>query len=88
MIFWIADDRDLSAVGSYHVTFGYGVGGVVRALGMNIGLECQQELFDGWFVEDRDVGHRLKCRHDFCTFTCWQHRSAGAFLKQQLARRS
>ena len=37
----------------------------------------EQELLDGWFVEDRDVGYRFECRHDFRTFVCRKYRSLG-----------
>src|SRR5215510_4081919 len=39
MIFWIADDRHSSAVGSYHVSFRDSVGRVVGAFGVNVWLE-------------------------------------------------
>ena len=68
MIFRISDDCDLPAVGSYHVTFGYAFGRVIGAFGVNVWLESEEELFDGWLIEDRDVRYRLECGDNFCPF--------------------
>ena len=84
MIFRISDDCDLSAVGSYHVTFGYAFGRVIRAFGVNVRFESEQQLFDGGLVENRDVGYRFECRDDLGAFYCRQHWPARAFLNCDL----
>src|ERR1044071_1549024 len=84
MIFWIANDCDVAAVRSYHVTFGYCFRGVVRAFGMNVWFEGKQELFDCWFAENDDVSDRLERCHDFSPFCCRQDWPARALLNCDL----
>src|SRR6185369_7123752 len=84
MIFWIADDCDLAAVRSYHVAFRDRFRRVVGAFSMNIWLECEQELFDGRLVKNRDVGDRLERSDNFSAFRCGQDRPACSFLNSDL----
>ena len=60
MIFAIADDRHTAAVGSYHGALRNRLFGVVSAFCVNVGPERKQELFDSWFVENRDVSYRFE----------------------------
>src|ERR1051326_757179 len=84
MIFWIADDRHLSAIGSYHVTLRHRFSRVISSFRVNVGLESEQEFFDGWLTEDRYESHGFECSHDFRAFRCRQDRSPGSFLKRNL----
>src|ERR1700741_3021266 len=84
MIFRIADDSALPAVGSYHVTLRHSFRGVIRSFRMNIRLECEQELFDCRLLEDSHVINRLESRHDFGTLYRRQDWSTGAFLNGDL----
>src|SRR5918912_4278889 len=65
MIFRVAHDGDAAAVGSYHVTFGHGVFGVVSAFGVHVGLEREQQLFDRRLVENGHVSHGFKRVDEF-----------------------
>jgi hypothetical protein len=51
---------------------------------MNIRFEGKQELFDCWFVEDRDVVDRFKCGHNLGAFFCGQDGPARSFLNGDL----
>src|SRR5689334_5098393 len=84
MIFWIADDRYLSAVRAYHLTFRHGVDRVVSSFRVDIRFQRKQQFFYGGFIEDRYVSHRLKCRYDLCAFDCRQYWSTSAFLNSDL----
>jgi len=84
MIFWVADDRHLSAIGSYHVTLGHRACRVVRAFRMNVGFQSEQEFLDGRFVEDRYKRNGFECCHNFSAFSCRHDWPAVAFLKRNL----
>jgi hypothetical protein len=84
MIFRIADDCDLTAVGSYHVTLGDAFGRVVGAFRVDVWLEGEEELFDCRLVENRDVGYRLEGGHDLRAFGRGQDWPTGTFLNRDL----
>lgn len=79
MILRIADDRHAPAVRSYHGPLRNCFFGVVSAFRVDVGLERKQKLFDGWVVEDGDVGYRFQRCNDLCAFGSGQYRTAGAF---------
>ncbi len=56
VVFRIADDHDFAAVRPHDLGLGDGVGGVVGAFALEVGLEGPEEARGGVFVEDRDVG--------------------------------
>ncbi len=84
MIFWIADDRHLSAVGSYHVTLRHRLDGVISSFRVDVGFQSEQEFFDGGFTEDRYESHWFERRNDFRAFASRQNRPARSFLKGNL----
>src|ERR1043166_1926505 len=84
MIFWIAECRHLSAVGSYNVTLGPPGGRGISSLRVNVGLQSEQEFFDGWLTEDRYESHGFESRHDLCAFRRLQDRPACSFLNRDL----
>src|SRR6185369_5999485 len=84
MIFRVADDRHLPAVGSYHVTLRDCVGCVVRSFRVNVRLERQQKLFECRLVENRDVVHGLQRGNDLGPLIGGKDWSASAFLNRDL----
>src|SRR5258708_9361820 len=55
MVFGIADDRDADAEAGGRGAFGDGVGGVVGALGVDVGAQFFEEFFYVGFGENQDV---------------------------------
>src|SRR5215467_6317399 len=84
MIFWIADDRHLSAIRSYHVALGHRFGRVISPFRVNVGLQSEQEFFDGWLTKNCYEGNGFECRHDFRALCCRQDGSPCTFLKRNL----
>jgi len=52
VVFGIADDGHAAAAGKHNVAFGHALSGIVRALGMNIGSQQANQLFDIQFIKD------------------------------------
>src|SRR5467141_218879 len=66
MLLRVANDGNANAEQPRELTLRDSVGGVVGALGMNLGLQFSQQRVDVEFVEDDHVVHRHKCRHERC----------------------
>src|ERR1700733_5164132 len=70
MVFGVADNGDANAEQGGHVAFGDGVGRVIGAFGVNVGLKFAEKLLYVGLVENDDVVHGLESNH---------HRREGAF---------
>src|SRR5438105_4664941 len=84
MIFRITNDGHSSAEGSYHIVFRNGVFGVIGALGVNIGFEREQQLFDRRLIEDRHEVDGIQCGYDLGSLVLGYERSAIALQSSSL----
>jgi hypothetical protein len=79
MILWIADDGDTNAQAVRDGAFGDGVGGVVGALGMNVGAQKLEKCFDIRFAEENNVIDDTERGHQLCASIFVKDGTAGAF---------
>src|ERR1035438_2721775 len=79
VIFRVADNGYLYAEAGGGCSLGYGVGCVVGAFGVDVGVEKFQEGFDVGFAEEYDVIDGAKCGYQRCARGIWQDGAAGTF---------
>ena len=84
MIFRIADNPNLPAVGSYHITLGDSFLGVVRAFRVHVGSERQQLLGHRRFSKNRNQIYRLERSDQLGALAFAQHRPPGALESGEL----
>jgi hypothetical protein len=79
MMLGIADNGDSDAEASCSGSFRYGLSGVVRSFGVNIGAESFEERFDARFAEEDDVIDTAKSSDKLGAGIFVENRAAGAF---------
>ena len=79
MIFGVANDGDADAEAVGDGAFRNGAGGVVGALGVDVGAQLLQEAFDVGFGKDDDVIHDAEGGDEKGTGVFVDDGTAGAF---------
>ena len=77
MILRVADDRDAAAVGEHRLALGHGLGRVVGAFAVHVGLQQAQQPVHVGIGKQHDVVDALERRHHLGAIGRAQNRAAG-----------